>query len=300
MKSLHFILNTVHQQRFAALYFLMCVTPITANAASPYQQQEDVVFAQSHGVAITMDIFTPQQNPNGLAIIDVASGAWSSDRGKIRDHKRALIFDIFCKRGYTVFAVRPGSLSRFSCADMVDHVEQAIKWVKSKSEQYQIDPDRIGIVGASAGGHLASLVALRQKTPVAAAGVFFPPTDFLKFEGKPIDPQEQDGLGALARALAFPDGIDSLTEAEIQSGLKSISPAHQVTAEAPPFLLIHGDADRVVPLEQSERLVAALKKNDVPVELIVKPGGGHPWFTIPVEVSKLADWFDTQLSNEKK
>ena len=77
-----------------------------------------------------------------------------------------------------------------------------------------------------------------------------------------------------------------------------ISPARLVSAGLPPFLLIHGDADQVVPLQQSQRMLAELKRHDVPAELIVKSGGGHPWLTIPVEVMKLADWFDEQLTSE--
>jgi hypothetical protein len=70
-----------------------------------YEQREDVAFAQAHGIVVVMDIFTPTSNPNGIGIVDVASGAWSSDRGKIRDHQRARMYDIFCARGYTVFAI---------------------------------------------------------------------------------------------------------------------------------------------------------------------------------------------------
>ena len=66
-------------------------------------------------------------------------------------------------------------------------------------------------------------------------------------------------------------------------------------AGAPPFLLIHGDADKVVPMEQSTMLQHALEEHDVPVELIVKAGGGHPWPTLHEEVAVLADWFDRQL-----
>jgi dipeptidyl aminopeptidase/acylaminoacyl peptidase len=77
--------------------------------------------------------------------------------------------------------------------------------------------------------------------------------------------------------------------------VKEISPARLVTSGAPPFLLIHGDADPVVPLQQSQRMVAALKEKGGSAELIVKRGGGHPWLTIHEEVQILADWFDKQL-----
>ena len=64
--------------------------------------------AKLHGVGLLMDVFTPTGEANGLGIVDVISGAWHSDRGKIRDHMRAQTFQILCAKGYTVFAVRPG------------------------------------------------------------------------------------------------------------------------------------------------------------------------------------------------
>ena len=102
----------------------------------------------------------------------------------------------------------------------------------------------------------------------------------------------------LWRRLAYPDRLTEPTEEELTQLLTKISPAHQVTSKAPPFLLIHGDADPVVPLQQSEAMVAALKKVGIPVELIVKKGGGHPWLTIHEEVQVIADWFDKQLMNQ--
>src|SRR5580704_6073135 len=74
-----------------------------------YKQQKDVVFGEADGVGLPMDIFTPLGKRNGFAVIDVVSGAWYTDRGKIRDHERGQFFQIFCGRGYTVFAIRPGS-----------------------------------------------------------------------------------------------------------------------------------------------------------------------------------------------
>ncbi|MEZ6120824.1 MAG: alpha/beta hydrolase [Pirellulaceae bacterium] len=267
----------------------------TTSISGLYAQQEDLVIQQSHGLALTMDVFRPTKSANGLAIVDVASGAWSSDRGKIRDHKRAMIYDIFCGKGYTVFAVRPGSVSRFSADDMVGNVERSIRWVKDNAADYQIDSDRIGLIGASAGGHLASLTAVRKKESVAAVGVFFPPTDFLQYGQQQIDPTSDDSVGKLVARLAFPAGLDGLSEADITAGLTAISPARQVTEGLPPFLLIHGDADPVVPLQQSETFKQALEAKQVDVQLIVKPGGGHPWLTIPVEVKQMADWFDVKL-----
>lgn len=302
--------------------FIAAVSAKAAAADPTYTQHQDVVYAQTDGVALVMDIFTPTGRSNGLGIIDVASGAWHSDRGKIRDHERGQVFQIFCGKGYTVFAVRPGSITKFSAPEMLAHINEGIRWVKSHAGEYKIDPDRLGLMGASAGGHLASLAAVTahdsepgrprpgpekndstqdssiSNTTVKAVAVFFPPTDFLDFGGKPADVHSPNGIGEIVRKLAFPAGIENLSDAEIEDHLKQISPARLVTSHTPPFLLIHGDADPVVPLQQSERLLEELKKAGVPAELVVKKGGGHPWPTLHEEVQVMADWFDKQLENK--
>ena len=68
----------------------------------------------------------PPAQSNGLGIVDVASGAFYSDRGKIEDHRRAQMYDIFCGKGYTVFAVRPGSITKFSLAEMAKNLKQGV------------------------------------------------------------------------------------------------------------------------------------------------------------------------------
>lgn len=193
---------------------------------------------------------------------------------------------------------------------MLTHLTDGIRWVKNHAEEYGIAADQIGLMGASAGGHLACLVAVtaakaeeagangqgpKPDARVHAVAVFFPPTDFLDYGGKRLDPRGDDDWSKLARRLALPQGQAAATDEEATEMLTRISPARLVTPEAPSFLLIHGDADPVVPLQQSERMLAALKQAGVPAELIVKPGGGHPWLTLHEEVQVMADWFDKQL-----
>jgi acetyl esterase/lipase len=264
-----------------------------------------VVYGEIHGTGLLMDIFTPSRNPNGLAIVDVASGAWSSDRGKIRDHTLAQVYSIFCSRGYVVFAARPGSKSRYPVVEMDQNVKTAIRYVKEHAAKYKIDPQRLGLTGASAGGHLATLAALttvaadpnakkpldRHDSAVRAVAVFFPPTDFLDWgDGKMLK------LDVLA-PLLFVGGTTGRSEEEIKAAARAVSPVHRVTKPTATFLLIHGDADQVVPLSHSQKLVAAINQAGGSAELIVKPGGGHPWLTIPEEVRVMADWFDKQLGS---
>jgi acetyl esterase/lipase len=290
----------IHSTSLLAIIVLTLGINAAAAQDAPYTQHENIVYGEQHGIGLLMDVFVPTGEKNGLGIVDVISGAWHSDRGKIGDHKRAQTFDILCRKGYTVFAVRPGSVTKFSAGEMLANLNLGIQWVKEHSKQYEIDPQRMGLMGASAGGHLACLAAATasEDSRVKAVAVFFPPTDFLDFNGKSVDVRGADRLGPLLRRLAFAEGIGDSTDAEVEAAVTQISPARLVTSAAPPFLLIHGDADTVVPLQQSERMLAALKQAGVPAELIVKEGGGHPWLTLHEEVQVLADWFDTQLATK--
>jgi acetyl esterase/lipase len=215
----------------------------------------------------------------------------------------AQVYTIFCTHGYTVFAIRPGSRTRYTGAEMEEHVRLGIRYVKEHAADYKIDPTRLGLTGASAGGHLATLAAvtpadgkpdakqplLRHDTRVKAAAIFFPPTDFLDWDGKPAD---MNTLGD----LLFLGGAKGHSEEEIRERAREISPARLVQGPTIPLLFIHGDADPLVPLQQSRKMVEAVKAAGGSAELIVKAGGGHPWLTIPQEVEVMAKWFDQHLA----
>ena len=283
----------------------LCWQGVAAEDSLPYTQTQDLVYGEVHGTGLLLDVFVPKGRTNGLAIVDVASGAWYSDRGKIRDHTLAQMYQIYCGRGYTVFAVRPGSKTRYTLAEMDTHLKTGIRFIKERAASYRIDPERLGITGASAGGHLATLAALkpsaakpdgkkptdRFSTAVKAVAVFFPPTDLIEWEvGKPTDAK-------LLRSLLSLPGASALSEPDLQTAARKSSPLHQVVQTEVPFLLIHGDADTVVPLSHSQRFVDAVKKVEGSAELIVKAGGGHAWLTLPEEVRSMADWFDKKLGN---
>jgi len=316
--------RTFDPRRVARLWLIgyvflgLCVvahSDLAGRLQKPYRQTQDVVLATVNGKPVYMDVFQPQpvatgdtsapQQPGaGLAIVDVASGAWHSDRGKIEDHDTAFVYSIFCAHGYTVFAVRPGSRGEYLAKEMVDNVKRCIRYVKAHAKEYGVRADRVGLIGASAGGHLALLAAFTPEpavpespdplehfsTRVCAVGVFFPPTDFLNWEGKSFE-----DVKTLVGDLFFRDPTQPRSDEEWREAARAASPLHHVRPGLPPVRIFHGDADPLVPLQQSQALVAALEQAHVPVELTVKEGGGHPWLTIPVEVGQLADWFDKRL-----
>lgn len=307
-------MNTVRPLVWIVMVIVLPLAAAVAQDPSPYVQNQNVVYAETDGVGLVMDVFVPTGDANGLGIVDIASGAWFSDRGKIEDHRRARVYDILCDRGYTVFAVRPGSITKFTAGEMVDHVKRAIRWIKNRHEEYGIDPERMGLTGASAGGHLACLTAVTAEdakpdsrdplehydTRVKTAVAFFPPTDFLRFgRGEGDGEGDEDGELPVARLLGrllFVGGAAGKSKEQIRVQAEKISPARLVTSQAPPLLLIHGDADPLVPLQQSRIMLEALQNAGVEAELLIKPGGGHPWPTIHEEVAKAADWFDRHLT----
>lgn len=295
------------------MYIMLLIMLLSGGAVggneedNPFTQTVNVVYGETDGIGLLLDVYAPLESgtaKKGLGIICVTSGAWKSDRGMMEAHEKFGFFDVLASHGYVVFAVRPGSISLFTADQMLTNVKTGIRWVKTHAAEYSIDPDRIGMVGASAGGHLALLAAacaepedchaenplMRCSSQVRAVSVFCPPTDFLDWNGA------RYGLDLMQGQLVFRDGFANRSAEAIELAAKAISPLHQIRAGLPPFLLIHGDADSLVPIQQSVKFVKAVQEHGGSAELIVKEGGDHSWPTVREEIERMADWLDTQLT----
>ncbi len=291
----------------AQLYRPAALLRVRPKTAGKYVQICNHVYAEAHGLGLLMDIFTPEQGANGLGIIDVISGGWFADRVQLNEHIGLGVVDGLCAHGYTVFALSPGSITKFTGQDMVRHIHEGIRHIKARADRFGVDRNRLGLTGASAGGHLAALAALEPRparpqsrdpfrhydTAVQALGLFFPPTDLLDFGGHRFDLIEIEGI-PLGRLL-FEDGLAHHTDHEVEERLLQLSPARRVASTPPPVLLIHGDADAIVPVSQSHKLAEAVRAAGGSAEVIEKPGGGHPWPEIRTEIEQLAGWFDSSL-----
>ena len=263
-------------------------------------------------MALTMDVFTPKENPNGAAVVFVVSGGFFSSHDAIHP----AFFTEFLNRGYTVFAVVHGSQPRYTIPDAVADLNRAVRYIRFHAKDYKIDPERIGITGASAGGHLSLMIGTagtlgnplardaveRTSSRVQAVACYFPPTDVLNY-GRPGNVALGTGLLKEFRAPFEFREIDPRTRTYVQIADKKrileiarqISPAYHVTKDDPPTLIIHGDADKLVPIQQAELIMAKFKEAGVPAELVVKKGAGHGWLTIGADQKTIADWFDKYL-----
>jgi acetyl esterase/lipase len=286
--------------------------PVRAADESSYARKEDVIYGRKFGMALTMDVFTPKEKHNGAAVVFAVSGGWFSAHDSIN----AGFVREYLARGYTVFAVVHGSQPRFTIPEVVSDMNRAVRFIRYHAKDYQIDVDRLGITGGSAGGHLSLMQGTagdlgnaqakdpvdRMSSRVQAVACFFPPTDFLNY-GKtgevslgrgtlsgfkaPFDFQELD-----KKTNKFISITDEQKVLEIG---KQISPVYQVNKESAPTLIIHGDADKLVPIQQAELMVAKLKEAGVPVELVVKKGAAHGWKDLDKDIPLCADWFDKYL-----
>src|SRR5665213_3102300 len=116
-----------------------------------YTRTRDVIYGWKFGTALTMDVFTPKQNANGLGLIAVVSGGWFSNTDSIAPP----FYQPFLNRGYTVFAVVHGSQPKYTLPEIIQDINRSVRFVRYHAKDYHIDPDRIGIFGGSAGGHLS-------------------------------------------------------------------------------------------------------------------------------------------------
>ena len=138
-----------------ALFCAVVIQVLTINSGvvadePAFTRKEDVIYGRKYGTALTMDVFTPKENANGAAIVFCVSGGWFSSHEAINPG----FINEFLGRGYTVFAVVHGSQPKFTIPEVITDMHRAVRFIRSHAKDYNIDPDRIGITGGSAGGHL--------------------------------------------------------------------------------------------------------------------------------------------------
>ena len=276
----------------------------------------EIIYGRKDGMALTMLMLSPKEHANGKAIISVVSGNWNSSYTYASSFVNSA--KIYIDRGYTVFTVIHGSQPRYAIPNEITDIKRAVRFIRYNANSYHIDGGHLGITGASSGGHLSLMVGLSDdkidsvsKDPVdhvsarvQAVAVFFPPTDFLNWGQQQMNLsnfQSALAVAGVAGAFDFKVWNDTVKLYQIVNPemrlemAKQISPIYSVTPDDPPVLIIHGDADKTVPLQQSETIIKKLKESNVAKQLIIKNGGGHGWKNRDVEEKFFVDWFDKYL-----
>ena len=247
---------------------------------------------KSGGAAFTMDVFKPAR-PNKAAVVFMVSGGWMSDHSMLKSFGPG-IEKVLADAGFTVFEVVHGAQPRYKVTEIVEQVRTAIRFVHAHAADYGIDTNRVGVSGISSGGHLSLMIAGSPDSPVNAVAAIAPPTDLADW-GKPgfmltDDPQ----MAVFVPALGFDP---KAPKSDIEALARQLSPITYVNPKYPPTLIVHGDDDKVVPLEQAQAMDQALTKAGVDHKLEVIHGGGHDDKTFGPGLMKALQWFKDKLLN---
>jgi len=282
----------------------LCVASLWIYFHPRCEQTRGVVYGHRHGRELTLDVVSPAQ-PNGIGVLLMVSGGWKSSPGSFRPWMGAALL----RRGYTIFAVYHVSQPEATVMEIAEDVNRAVRYVRHNARQYGVDPQRLGVTGGSAGGHLSLMLATRggpgpagapdpvdsESSAVQAVAIFFPVTDLLNL-GKST---ENLGDGGPPKSFVRAFGPNSTNLAVWKVIGREMSPIYYVTSAMPPTLIYHGDADTLVPLDQSERFQAEARKQGRTVELVVHHGGQHGWLSMVWDIRRFADWFDHYLTKPK-
>ena len=240
----------------------------------------DVVYAEATDkenkpVQIKLDAYVPENSPGKHpAIIMIHGGGWfAGDKAQYKPWAQEL-----AKAGYVAFSINYRLSPRFQYPAALDDVQSAVRWIRAHATEYGVDTEKIGAIGDSAGAHLASFLGTRDTRDNSNATLaafssrvrcvvdLFPPTDFT------LSP---DSVKEGSPGLFMLQGFFGKKPQEAPELYKAGSPITYVDKTSSPFLIFHGDADKLVPVDQSMRFHAALKTANVESTLVIFANEGH-------------------------
>ncbi len=264
----------------------------------------DLSYIENGHARQTLDVYVPAQAEEKLPLVVwIHGGGWRSG-----DKQRCPALFLL-KEGYVVASINYRLSQDAVFPAQIQDCKAAIRYLKTHAERFHIDPRRVGVWGSSAGGHLVALVGTsggiadleHPESPeseftstVQAVCDYYGPTDFVNIE-KQVTTK---------RPLVMPNSAESpeskLLGGAIQENIetaKAASPVSYITKDDPPFLIVHGDSDPLVPVAQSKTLQEKLTATGVDSELIIVEGGGHGPFRSPEMLEKVKLFFDKHLKN---
>jgi acetyl esterase/lipase len=291
---------------FVLLASLSILAAGRAVAQSGVHKIADIEYARSGADILRLDLYEPETRSGGPVLVWLHGGAWENGT------KTAIPTGVLSlvARGYTIASVDflPASAARFP--GQVLEIKAAVRFLRAQDRTYGYDATRVGILGASSGAHLAALVGttngeaelegtlgehLDQSSAVQAIVSYFGASNLTTI----LDQSTPFGVGvrqpALIRLLG---GLPS----EVEPLAKLASPVFHVDSTDPPLLLLHGDQDRQMPINQSHELEAAYERQGLDVDFIVVHDAGHGGdeFYAPAHFQRLVSFLDAELRPKRR
>jgi acetyl esterase/lipase len=283
-------------KRALLLAGLVFVPAVVFAADGEVEIVPDVVYGHKDGLAMTFDVFRPTQHANGAGVLFMVSGGWYSSWAS-PDQMRTFYAPLTSK-GFTVFAVRHGSSPRYSIPDAVSDVRRSVRYIRLNAERFGVDPNRLGVYGMSAGGHLSLMLGTtaddgnpddkdpvqRVSDRVQAVAAFVAPTD--------LTIMVKDAPSRLPAYSRFPALDLELPKA------KTHSPLFQVTEDDAPTLLLAGVKDDLVPIDHNRRIRDAFAEQKVVHKLVEFENAGHGFGPDDAKaaMAEMVAWFETHLA----
>jgi acetyl esterase/lipase len=252
----------------------------------PYGEDE----LQRLDVYLPKEATSPARHP---AVLWIHGGGWTEGDKRLGPNSISVLSGLLVERGFVAFACNYRLRPKHLHPAQVDDVQRAVRWIRANADKYQVDPDRIGAVGISAGGHLACMLAVRDtrasqndrldaySSRVRVAVSLNGPTDLrASAESTPI----------------LTDVVQRLTEGDPQR-IADASPIVFVDSNSAPILFIIGEKDPLIPNSHATRMAEQMRQKGVAAEVLVLPGAGHAIFPsiTPRARDALVDFFDRHL-----
>jgi acetyl esterase/lipase len=221
--------------------------------------ERDLTYGTAGGTELKLDLARPKEESGPYpAIVFLHGEGWRAGSRRQMSH----FIEGVARMGYVGVTVEYRLVPAARFPAQVEDCKAALGWLRANAEKHRIDPGRIGVVGFSAGGHLAAMLGVAGEDLQAVVS-FFGPTDFTTRDWPPV----------LEREVIVP--FLGGTYSEIPAVYERASPVSHVTKVSAPFLLFHGSEDELVPVDQSKRLAERLRSFGVPVRLVVLEGEKH-------------------------
>ncbi len=304
-------MKTLTRTAAATLILIFLVIPLQAQ--EPGSVLPDLVYGHKAGMALTLDVFFPDGQANGASVLNMVSGGWIS-RWRAPEQARQQ-YQAILDAGFTVFSIRHGSSPRFTVPEAYADVTRAVRFVRLHAPHFGLDPERLGVYGGSAGGHLSLMLGLdsdegdpnatdevlQQSSRVAAVVANYPPVDLRQRAMASTDfPATLPDRGLFFAAGIVPDAAaERFVALEFEDDLgASVSPILHVSSDDPPTLLIHGNADALVDFNNSELIHEVFLRSGVETGLVVVEGAGHGFRTEEDRAQAsdaLVGWFEKHL-----
>ncbi|WP_395749165.1 alpha/beta hydrolase fold domain-containing protein [Prosthecobacter sp.] len=313
MKFRFFSLLSVRVIVAACAALLVCDSAFAQGKAAGLppgiRMEKDVSYIPDGDEAQKLDLYLPEkesEKPLPL-IVHIHGGGWMGGS------KYPCAVAGMVSKGYAVASVEYRFSQKAKFPAQIQDCQAAIRWLRAHAKQYNFDNDHVGVVGGSAGGHLSALVGTaggkkafpmiggneEQSDRVQAVCDIFGPTDFSTVVQQAADDKNVKNIFEFNTPK---DPYSELigTKLDDKAKAEAVSPVHYVSKDNPPFVILHGTHDTLVPYAQSEEFATVLKERGVEVWLQKLPGSGHggPGFGKPAVIQLMANFFDKYLQGK--